>query len=72
MSELATREDAVAFAASVIRRSTDWQQVQDAMANNDRIRAWLDAEEGGELSAYQSVIREAEERLGDKLPENYA
>lgn len=73
---MTTRPYVVEFAMSVCRHSTDWQQVQDAMVNNSRIRDWLEAEAGGDdmeiLSIAQSVIHEAEERLGDKLPLNYA
>ena len=72
----ATREDAVDFAVGAIMRSKDWQDVQNEMANDDRVRAWVDQESGGNddasLSVCQSVISEAEERLGDEMPSDYA
>jgi hypothetical protein len=76
MEECMTRDDAVSFAMSIIKRSKDWQEVQDAMANNAPVRAWLEGEAGGDdqavISVAQSVIHEAEERLGDKLPADYS
>jgi len=61
------REDAVNFTMGVLRRATDWQEGQDALSNHDRFGSWLD--EGGDpIAACQSIIREAEERLGDDVP----
>ena len=62
---------AVRYAKGVIKTSTDWQQVQDALANHSRIRAWLDATYGDDVAGCQSIIREAEEQLGDDLPPDY-
>lgn len=71
-----TREDAVRFAMAEIQRSTDWQEVQHAMADDSRIRAWAVAEAGGEdgdlVSVSHSVISEAETRLGSKVPASFA
>lgn len=71
MAQMNMRTTAVRFAESVIMRSTDWQQVEDALANDDRFGAWLDAS-GEPMQLAQSIIREAEERLGNKAPAGYA
>lgn len=68
---MTNRELAVRYAMGEIRRSTDWQEVQEAMANHDEIRPWLD-ETGDPVGLAQSIIREAEGRLGDDLPRGYS
>jgi hypothetical protein len=62
------RQRAIAFAKSEIMRSTDWQDVQDALSNHDEFAAWL----GDDAAEYQSIIREAEEALGAKIPYGYS
>lgn len=59
---------ALAFTKAAILRSTDWQEVENALSNHDEYSAWL----GDDSSAYQSLIREAEEALGDKIPNGYS
>lgn len=68
---MTSREQAVRFAMVEMRWATDWQDVQEAMANHDEIRPWLD-EDGDPVGLAQSIIREAEERLGDALPAGYS
>jgi len=58
----------------VMRQSKDWQEVQHALFNDDTFGPWLrsrmaDEDDGAEM---MSIIHEAEERLGDKLPVDYA
>jgi hypothetical protein len=61
------REKAIRYTMSVLRNARDWQDGQDALANHPRFGPWLEI--GGDpLAEAQSVIHEAEERLGDKLP----
>lgn len=59
---------AVAFAKTEIMRSTDWQQVQDALCNHPVFGPWL----GEEIGDYQNLIREAEAALGGKIPNGYS
>jgi hypothetical protein len=74
----ATRSMATVFAMNTIlhKSVTDWQEVQEALANNEKIHAWLEnetsADEMAMIALSQSVIREAEERLGDKMPAGYS
>lgn len=71
-----TRENAIQFAIGRILRATDWQDVQFAMAQNDEVYAWVEAEAGedqmDQMVLCQGVIGEAEERLGNRLPVNYS
>ena len=60
------RQQAVAKAE--IMRATDWQEVQYALADHDEFGPWLN----GDLSLCQSVIREAEKSLGNRVPKTYA
>jgi hypothetical protein len=71
---LTTYERAVRFAMSVIRQSRDWQEVQHALFNDDTFGPWLrgrmtDEDDGAEM---MSIIHQAEERLGDDIPGDYA
>ena len=59
---------AIDFAKAEIMRASDWQEVQDALANHDEFGPWL----GDEQSDYQRLIREAEASLGNKIPDTYA
>jgi hypothetical protein len=61
------REDAIRFTMGVLRHAKDWQDGQTALGDHDRFRPWLD--EGSDpIAEAQSIVREAEERLGDELP----
>jgi hypothetical protein len=66
-------EQAIDYAQKIILRSTDWQEVQHALANHRSIGPWLRARmtDDDDLSEIQAIIREAEERLGDDLPLSY-
>lgn len=68
---MTAREQAVRYAMGEIRCATDWQEVQEALANHDEIRPWLD-EDGDPVALAQSIIREAEGRFGDDLPQGYS
>ena len=59
---------ALAFTKAAILRSTDWQEVENALHNHAEFSAWL----GDEPSDYQNLIREAEDALGDKIPSGYS
>jgi hypothetical protein len=61
-----TREQAIVFTMRVLERASDWQDGQDALANSS-FADWLEAT-GDALAEAQSIIREAEERLGARLP----
>jgi hypothetical protein len=62
------RQRAVSFAKDEIMRATESQEVEVALANHDEFGPWL----GDDLGLCQSVIREAEKSLGDRVPHNYA
>lgn len=62
------REDAVRYTVGVLRRASDWQDGQHALADHVRFGPWLDAEGDDAVSLAQSIIRDAEERLGEELP----
>lgn len=60
---------AVAYAESVIARgATDWQEVQEALANNGELAEWL----GDDTAACQRIIRKAEAKFNGKLPAGYS
>lgn len=61
------QEAAIRFTMGVLRRASDWQDGQDALANHPKFGPWLE-ESGNELADAQAIIREAEDRLGDDLP----
>lgn len=63
-----TREAAIRFTMSVLRHATDWQEGQDALSNDDTFGPWIRDSGADEIDFIQSIIREAEERLGDDLP----
>ena len=68
----AMREKAVNYSMGIIMRSTDWQEVQHALADHDSFGPWLSDTYGdADVSECQSIINEAEERLGDRMPANY-
>ena len=72
MENKSIRDRAVSFAESVIMRATDWQEVQHALGDHDEFGPWLDREYGDDaISAAQSIINDAENRLGDKMPAAY-
>ena len=64
------REDAIRYTMTVLRSATDWQEGQHALANHPKFGPWLNVEDDslGGLEEAQSIIHEAEERLGDELP----
>jgi hypothetical protein len=62
------REQAVRFTMGVLRHATDWQDGQFALAKEDRFSPLFFGDDLGDLTTVQSIIREAEERLGDDLP----
>lgn len=61
------RVAAIRFVMGVLRNASDWQEGQHALANHPRFGPWLEAS-GDALAEAQSIIREAETRLGDALP----
>ena len=72
MTATTTREQAIRFTMGVLRNATDWQEGQHALADSDRFGPWVEEQARGDaleaVSVCQSIIREAEERLGDALP----
>lgn len=63
------RENAIRFTMGVLRRARDWQDGEDALANHPVYGPWLAAgSDDPFISEAQSIIREAEDRLGDALP----
>jgi hypothetical protein len=63
------REDAIRATMRVLRRATDWQEGQTFLGQDDRFGPWLVEESGDDgIALAQSIVREAEERLGDELP----
>lgn len=62
------REQVVFFTMSILRNASDWQEGQHALANHCRFGTWLNESGHDIVSEAQSIIREAEERLGDELP----
>jgi hypothetical protein len=60
-------EQAVEFVMGVLRRASDWQEAQTALADHPIYGKWL--EEGDDPTGdAQAIIREAEARLGPSLP----
>ena len=59
---------AVNFAASVILRSTDWQDVQHALFDHEVFGPWLTEKQSDGVP----VIRKAEKLLGKNLPPDYS
>ena len=70
--EAHNREFAVQYVMTVLRSAKDWQEGQHALADHPTIGPWIRGtapdEEMDQLAKAQSIIREAEERLGDALP----
>lgn len=62
------REQAVRYTAGVLRYASDWQEGQHALAQEDRFAPLWCGDDLADLAEAQSIIREAEERLGDELP----
>lgn len=60
-------ERAIRFTMDVLRRARDWQEGQHALANHAEFGPWLDRD-GEAITEAQSIIRQAEERLGADLP----
>jgi hypothetical protein len=61
------RDSAVRYAMNILRTAKDWQEAQTALGDHDIFGAWLD-EMDAPISEAQSIIREAEERLGNDIP----
>jgi hypothetical protein len=65
-------DDAVRAVAHVLRKAKDWQDGQDYLSNHEIYGPWLrylfDDEDEGIITEMQSIIREAEQRIGDALP----
>jgi hypothetical protein len=66
INRLSTREDAARFTMNVLRNASDWQMAQHALADEPRFEHLF--YEDDELNLAQSIIRDAEERLGNRLP----
>ena len=63
------RERAVRNVMEVLRHASDWQEGQNWLSENDYFHAWIEEEApDNELSLCQSIVHEAEERLGAELP----
>lgn len=66
-----TRSNAITYTVSVLRKTEDWQEAQHALADHPVYGPWIEAECADEydaISFVQSIIREAEDRLGEALP----
>jgi hypothetical protein len=62
-------EQGVRYAMTVLVKAKDWQEAQHALIEHDRIGPWLLGVHGDDaVEEIQSIIHEAEERLGDRLP----
>jgi hypothetical protein len=68
MASLGIREEAVRYTMRILRTATDWQDGQTALYNHDYYGSWLREEDPDSPEPAQSIIREAEERLGNQLP----
>lgn len=68
MSSLGIREDAIRYTVRVLRRASDWQEGQTALYDHDEFGPWLREQDPDGPAPAQSIIREAEERLGDEVP----
>jgi hypothetical protein len=67
--------NAVKFAATAVMRSSDWQEVQHELANSSPHAEYIseiavDDEDWCDISV--SIIREAEESLGRRIPSGYS
>lgn len=70
-----TRKSAVRTTMAAILRNGNRQEVQDALRNDAWMVTWVYWNGGGdevsEIHVYESIIREAEDRLGARLPKHY-
>lgn len=64
----ATRTRAIDFAKGVIRRSSDWQEVQSALFDHAEFGPWLTAQDSDGMA----VIRAAESSFRGNLPSGYS
>lgn len=67
-----TRDDAITFCMSVLRQVSDWQEGQDALYQHQVFGPWLREQDPDSPRPAQSIISEAEQRLGDDLPDGYS
>lgn len=63
-------ETAVQAAMKLIKTSSDWQDVENALWNDDRFHKALAT--GPDDRIAMDIIHEAETRLGDDMPEGYS
>ena len=64
---MSTRNDAVHYAMERILQSTESQEVEHALADDGRFSDLIP-----DAAAAQSIIRDAEKRLGSRIPADYA
>jgi hypothetical protein len=69
---MSIRSRAVAYAKERIMHSSDWQEVQNDLANHDEFGNWFESLGESGPSEAQNIIREAERTLGAKIPSGYA
>jgi hypothetical protein len=66
------RENAIRFTMGVLRQASDWQEGQTALADHPLYGVWLEEQfaddELAMIAEAQSIVRAAEDRLGDALP----
>jgi hypothetical protein len=66
------REQAIRSTMSVLRRAKDWQEGQAFLGDHAVYGPWIEQQAGGFdveiISICQSIVREAEDRLGAELP----
>lgn len=61
------QQQAERFAETAILGASDWEEVQQALADHDTFGPWLD-QTGDPMRHSQAIIRKAERRLGNKVP----
>ena len=72
--EAANREQAVSYLVRwVLPSASDWEDGTRALANHPTIGPWLRGAHGADaIDVATSIVREAEERMGDALPSGYS
>jgi hypothetical protein len=63
-------EQAVRSMVHFLKTASDWQEGQDYLSNHKLFGPWLGETFGEDdaLGEIQSIIRDAEDRIGDALP----